>query len=160
MYLEVPRNSDRLTEVRYEGSKTYGVRRVNTVLSGMSALSSRGGCPEVRDDADFTLETAKKWAQQAQAANSEDEVAKRAAMRQETMLSAVCAGLCAGLLGSAAGHAALKTRSEGFRRTIGGGGSAFVLFATFYVPFSFVANRCRGRWQQGKSFFDPGEPSF
>ncbi|KAL1525177.1 hypothetical protein AB1Y20_020047 [Prymnesium parvum] len=125
----------------------------------MSSLASRGGPSEVRADAALSPEAAKAWLEQAQAATSDEQVCKRKEARATILRDAGAAGACAGVVGAASGWAALKARPE-FRRAVGGSGAAFFIFSTFFVPCMFVANRCRGRWQRGKSFFDKGDPSF
>ena len=126
----------------------------------MSALSSRGGDAEVAADANLSREAALRWAEKAQAATTKEEMLKRDAERADTLRNATMVGACAGVTGSATGWRILRTRTPALQHAIGGGGAAFIVFATFFVPFVFTANRCRSRWQRGKSFFDRGEASF
>ena len=126
----------------------------------MSALSSRGGAHEVAEDATLSREAALRWAEKAQAATTKQELEKREAEKSSMLQTAVVVGTATGLAGSAAGWKWLRSRTPAFQRAVGGGGAAFTLFGTFFVPFVFTTNRCRSRWQRGKSFFDRGDASF
>ena len=111
----------------------------------MSQASSRGGEATVASSANFSAAAGQRWRDNQMWKHSEEEVAKRTALREECLLWSTLAGAGAGVLGSFSGWKVLRSRSAAFQRNVGGSGAAFVVFATFFVPFVFTANLCRVR---------------
>mmetsp|Transcript_34050 Transcript_34050/g.58225 ORF Transcript_34050/g.58225 Transcript_34050/m.58225 type:complete len:122 (+) Transcript_34050:60-425(+) len=112
----------------------------------MSSSASRGQEFEIAEGTDLSQEAAKRWLQTRELAQAEN--ARRHAFREGCLQNSALAALAAGVVGGAAGFRFVRSRSQSMQHAIGGSGLAFTVFATFFVPFSFVGNIVRIRCQR------------